>query len=90
MYRTPSSSESKNAQRLTFTPGMMGATVFEILMKQNEQLLPALRKGRHDNDGVRQAAELIDTIMPGLYGELQHADQDKMATILVEVLKEFK
>jgi len=90
MYRIPSSSESDNTPSLTFVPGVIGATIFEILIKQNEQLLPTLRKSRHDIEGVRQTAELIDTIMPGLYAELQPADKEKMTTILVEVLKEFK
>lgn len=84
-----SAPELEGKQLLTFTPGVFGATVFEILMKHDDGLLPTLRKSRHDSDGLRETAESINKLVPGLYNVLQHASsQEEMVVILTEVLKD--
>lgn len=85
MYR---SAESEGGSSLIFAPGALAATVFEILMRQDDELLPIFRKSRQNNDGLKELAESIDRIVPGLHNELQHAaDQLEMASILKEVVK---
>lgn len=88
MYKTVSV-EAEKKPNLTFTQGAMGATILEILMRQNDVLLSTLRNSRRDIGDVRKAAELIDSIMPGLYMRLQQPSDEDMITTLSEVIKEF-
>lgn len=83
--------EADTPKTLTFAPGALGAAVFDILIKESDNLLPALRKGRHDREGLRESAELIDGLEPGLYDAFQRAtSQESMISILVTLLKKYK
>jgi hypothetical protein len=79
--------ELEGASSLTFAPGALAATIFEILSKRDDEFTSILRKSRQNSDGSKELAESIDHLVPGLHSELQQAkDQFQMASLLKEVL----
>ncbi|MFZ2545127.1 MAG: hypothetical protein WAW80_04070 [Candidatus Saccharimonadales bacterium] len=75
---------------LTIAPGALAATVLEILTKQDPSLISTLRKGRQDVHGLRNIAQRINGLIPGLYPELQHANESTIINALGKVTKHYR
>ncbi|MFZ1301039.1 MAG: hypothetical protein WAQ27_00435 [Candidatus Microsaccharimonas sp.] len=72
---------------LTFSPGAFGATVLEMLIKEDPSLLTTLRASRHSVDGLRESAKQINAIVPGLYPRLLRTnDADAMIDIIGDLV----
>ena len=82
--------EENERVALTIAPGALAATVLEILMKHDDSLFATLRESRQNIHGLRSTAQSINGLMPGLYSELQHANESDIIDILASVIKHFR
>jgi hypothetical protein len=60
--------------KLQIAPGAIGAAILELLIKEDSSLLGTLREGRRSVAGLRDVAQKIDAIKPGLYKDMRHIE----------------
>ncbi|MBF6299059.1 hypothetical protein IU459_16135 [Nocardia amamiensis] len=77
---------------LTSSPSSHAAMALEMLLEKDPDLWPAMLKGRHDVDGLREVAQRLNAIQPGLYKTLRDNFNGEMVFheglgYVVEILK---
>jgi hypothetical protein len=87
MYKVGTLSESN----LTFATSSISATILEILIDHDQELLDSLRISRHDSSELLLVADRMDYLMPGLYDKMKSkSDMVSNALLLKQVLRRFK
>jgi hypothetical protein len=71
----------------------VAAATLELLAAQDDKLTDALRESRKSSDGLREVAQRINAIVPGMYQKMHDVDinaddgMQKASALLVEVYK---